>query len=454
MSVIVGKELPKGWVETTLDEVSQIKNGFAFKSSQYLESGVPLIRISNIQDSQIKLEENNICISENLFSEFKEYQIIPNDILIALSGATTGKFGVFNHTGTALLNQRVGLIRNKSNNLILQNYIFYFLDTLGKLIISKAYGMAQPNISTNFFKELKITLPPLNEQKRIVTKIEELFSLVDSAKDTLEKTKILLKQYRQSILKHAFEGKLVPQDPNDEPASVLLEKIKKENPEKKFSEVVSEKELPKGWILGKLGDSNICEIIMGQSPPSSTYNKIKNGLPFFQGKKDFGKKFPTPTVWCSKPTRVAKKNDILLSVRAPVGAINWSDEDCCIGRGLSSIRPKINHKFIYYYLKSIEIKLSKSGGGSVFNAITKNELYNLSISIPPLNEQKRIVAKIEESFSLIEKNEILIDQLLIQYSQIKNSILKQAFEGKLVPQDPNDEPAEVLLQRIREEKKK
>ena len=96
-------------------------------------------------------------------------------------------------------------------------------------------------------------------------------------------------------------------------------------------------ELPEGWIIKKLDDA--CNIIMGQSPPGNTYNKDKSGLPFFQGKAEFGVRYPTVVKWCSKPKKVAYKNDVLISVRAPVGPTNIASSDCCIGRGLAVIRP-------------------------------------------------------------------------------------------------------------------
>ena len=111
-----------------------------------------------------------------------------------------------------------------------------------------------------------------------------------------------------------------------------------------------ELELPKGWVETTLGDTGVSEIIMGQSPPGSTYNKEKNGTPFFQGIKDFGEKFPITTMWCTSPKKIAKKGDILLSVRAPVGTTNWAEEECCIGRGLVAIRPKIQSEYVYCFL--------------------------------------------------------------------------------------------------------
>jgi len=111
--------------------------------------------------------------------------------------------------------------------------------------------------------------------------------------------------------------------------------------------------IPTDWNVQELGDESIADIIAGQSPPSSTYNKENRGLPFLQGKMEFGEMFPSPTTYCLEPIKIAKKNDVLLSVRAPVGDVNIAPSECCIGRGLAAIRAKVdklNHLFLFYYL--------------------------------------------------------------------------------------------------------
>lgn len=210
--------------------------------------------------------------------------------------------------------------------------------------------------------------------------------------------------------------------------------------------------IPKSWIWTRLGE--IAEIIMGQSPPSNTYNTDKKGLPFYQGKAEFGDNHPVPVKWCSKPKKVAEKNDILLSVRAPVGPTNICYETSCIGRGLTAIRYKFSedYKFIFHYLRSIEKDLSSSGTGSTFSAISKSQIENLEIPLPPLPEQHQIVSEIERRFSVADEVEKVVDNSLKQAQRLRQSILKRAFEGRLVPQDPNDEPAEKLLERIKTER--
>ncbi len=216
-----------------------------------------------------------------------------------------------------------------------------------------------------------------------------------------------------------------------------------------MSDLVLEKILPNGWIKTNL--ENICLIILGQSPPSTTYNTIKNGLPFFQGKSDFEELYPKTRTWCSAPKKIAGKDDLLLSVRAPVGSTNLSKEQCCIGRGLAAIRPidrNMNVMFFIHFFRWIENYLENQGTGTTFKAISGKQIRELKIPLPPLNEQKRIVSKIESIFSQINAEREKLDRIKVLLKQNKQSILKQAFEGKLVPQDPNDESAEILLKKI------
>ena len=170
---------------------------------------------------------------------------------------------------------------------------------------------------------------------------------------------------------------------------------------------------------------DIAIINMGQSPNSKTYNDDKNGIPFYQGKSDFGKINPIPRVWCSNPIKIAEKDDILISVRAPIGDTNIATERCCIGRGLASIRPlnkNINQKYLYYLLNSKYNDLNKFGTGSTFKAITKDNLCNLKCNkIPNIREQIEVVKKLDNANQIIE----------IKKKQVKdlNTIIKSQFVG-------------------------
>ncbi|HFI9413564.1 TPA: restriction endonuclease subunit S [Vibrio parahaemolyticus] len=312
---------------------------------------------------------------------------------------------------------------------------------------------------------------------------------------------------RELILELAVRGKLVPQDPNDEPASVLLERIAAEKAQlvkdgkikksKGLGEISEEddrlKNIPSLWETARLG--NLLYVEMGQSPASKYYNQDHNGVPFFQGKADFGERYPTARYWCVQPQKYAYEGDVLLSVRAPVGPTNISTEECCIGRGLAALRPisGVPTNYVYYMMQGFRKTLESLATGTTFVAVSKVNVENLIISVPPLKEQHRIVAKVDELMTLcdqleqqteasIEAHQVLVttlldtltnsadaDELMQNWArisehfdtlftteesidQLKKTILQLAVMGKLVPQDPSDEPASGLLKRIAEEK--
>jgi len=187
-------------------------------------------------------------------------------------------------------------------------------------------------------------------------------------------------------------------------------------------------DLPAGWKHTILKD--VCEIVLGQSPPSETYNTDGIGLPFFQGKAEFTTLHPIAAKWCSIPGKIAEQNDILLSVRAPVGDTNIADRRCCIGRGLAALR--YNHyRFLFYYMRSIEKELDKKGTGSTFKAISGEIVRNTAFPFPPLPEQQRIVAKIEELFSELDKGVEALKTVQQQLKVYRQSVLKWAFQGML-----------------------
>ena len=194
---------------------------------------------------------------------------------------------------------------------------------------------------------------------------------------------------------------------------------------------ITGKELPEGWEWVPL--RNAVHVILGQSPSSTTYNEEGEGLPFFQGKSEFGEIYPTARKWCTEPKKVAEENDILVSVRAPVGPTNLAPSKCAIGRGLAALRPLDGGetKYFLYLIRRYQAGLAALGTGTTFGAISGDTLKNFVIPLAPLEQQKRIVAKIEELFSHIDAGIKALKkarQLLKQYRQ---SVLKAAFSGKL-----------------------
>lgn len=188
-----------------------------------------------------------------------------------------------------------------------------------------------------------------------------------------------------------------------------------------------------GWELRTIGD--FCEVIAGQSPESKFYNGDSKGMPFYQGKKDFGDKFINlPNTWTTEITKTARKNDILMSIRAPVGPVNFATQDICIGRGLAAIRSKglLNVDFLFYQLLYLQPRISGKEG-AVFASINKSEISGLPIAYTNLSEQQRIVAILDEAFEAIaaaranaEQNRQNARALFESYLQ---SVFSQRGEG-------------------------
>ena len=168
--------------------------------------------------------------------------------------------------------------------------------------------------------------------------------------------------------------------------------------------------------MARLGD--ICTVNMGQSPDSATYNEVGRGLPFFQGNADFGRLHPAVRVWCSEPTKIAHTGDILISVRAPIGAMNVADQDCCIGRGLAAIQVNENicdPQYLWYAIQSKVSDLNAKGTGSTFKAISKSTLTDTEVLLVPLDAQKniaRVLSNVENSILFQKEQLTKLDELI------------------------------------------
>ncbi|KGF96757.1 Type I restriction-modification system [Prochlorococcus marinus str. MIT 9302] len=178
--------------------------------------------------------------------------------------------------------------------------------------------------------------------------------------------------------------------------------------------------------------SDVANVIAGQSPKSENYNKEKEGLPFYQGKKDFGEKFlKPPSIWTREVTKIAKAGDLLFSVRAPVGAINLATEEVCIGRGLAAIRVKsnIDKNYLFYVLSSISKNLDVTSG-AIFNSISKKQIESITFLLPPLAEQVCIIEMLDFTFDEIHKLKNISRKAVLIYSQLLNQIIIQFLRNK------------------------
>ena len=172
--------------------------------------------------------------------------------------------------------------------------------------------------------------------------------------------------------------------------------------------------------------SDVAQLVMGQSPPSISYNETGQGLPFYQGKSEFGATYPTPRIYCTEPKKLAEAGDILMSVRAPVGATNLCREKSCIGRGIAAIRAKgIDRDFLYFYLRKIEDYIDSLGSGAIFKAINKSQMSELPINEAgiELPEQKKIAHILSTVQRAIEVQERIIQTT----TELKKTLMQKLF---------------------------
>lgn len=346
-----------------LSDVAVVVPGFAFKSKDFSDDGVALVKITEIQSPYVVLDRcSRVDTTKYDSKKLKKYFLNEGEFVIAMTGATIGKVGKVITNEPLLLNQRVAVVRPKPD--FSRKFIESKLtsSSFQSYINSIASGSsAQANISGDDIGDFKFMLPDLPVQN----KIAEILSAYDAK---IENNNLIIKKLEataQTLFDEWFVNFRFPG----------YEKTKFVD-----SEVG---EIPEGWKTSLLSD--IAHIVMGQSPTSNHYNNDKNGLPFHQGVTNFGDRYPEDVVYSTGGEKIALENDILVSVRAPVGRINIANRKTIIGRGLCSLRSKNDKQsFLLYLLKNLFHKEDLFGGGSVFPSITKSELEKLKIVIPSL----------------------------------------------------------------------
>jgi len=394
-----------------LGEVCDVENGYAFKSQDYKENGIPLIRISNIQEGKISLT-NTIYIDKTVNEQFI---VKRGDLLIAMSGATTGKMGIYENEEIAYLNQRVGNIRIKNEKLINNQYRDYCLMSQKDYILELAYGGAQPNISSAIISSLNIPLPPLAEQQRIVAEVDKLFTLIDQLEEDKTALQQLITQLKSKILSLAIHGQLVAQDANDTPAEELLKQI---NPEYKSSGNLHYKNLPKGWAMCKLGE--VCEAERGITFPSSAKKfQFEEGTIACLRTANVQELLDIEDLWYidesylkGNKRKYIQIGDVMMSTansRELVGKVSFVrelDKPMSFGGFIMALRAKgIHSEYLYIVLRTLFLEgyFSKiaSQTTNIANLNTRN-LNEIDILLPPLAEQQRISEKITELFNIID----------------------------------------------------
>jgi type I restriction enzyme S subunit len=276
------------------------------------------------------------------------------------------------------------------NNHIIDNKFFYYLHQIENLRYLDS-GSAQSQITINDLSNVILFLPPLTEQKRIVS----ILGSLDDKIDLLHRENETLEAMAETLFRKWFI-----EDAKDE------------------------------WKEGKLGDE--FNFIMGQSPKGESFNEEEKGIPMYQGNADFGFRFPTRRIFTTEPTRIAEEKDTLISVRAPVGAQNMAIEKCCIGRGLAAFKYKKDnlayYSYTYYKLKSLLDEIKQfNDNGTVFGSISKSDFNNLDIIIPDLD----IIIKFQNIVKPIDDKIINNDREIKNLIKLRNGLLSKLILNNL-----------------------
>ena len=329
-------------------------------------------------------------IDEDVFAEIKNYTISSNDLYLTIAG-TIGDVGLVpaELDGANLTENAAKLTDIKCS----KQYLMYVLmsSIAQDHFCSRFHQVAQPKLSLETASSTLIPLPPYREQLRIAEGLDRWLGVVVSVEDDLSELTNYVRKTKSKILDLAISGKLVPQDPNDEPATELLKRI---NPDFEPCDNSHYENLPQGWTVCKIKD--IFNITMGQSPTGESINGVK-GIEFHQGKIHFTESYLSQSgVYTDQPTKIAEVDSLLLCVRAPVGVLNITQRKICIGRGLCALKPKyeIDNLYWLFILTAYKDYFESNATGSTFKAISGDTIKNAVIKLPPLQEQKRILSSI------------------------------------------------------------
>jgi type I restriction enzyme, S subunit len=404
---MTNNNIPKHWQVKKLGEVctySKGKKPHILTKEKTDKCVIPYINIKAFEKAIIdEFTDGNKC---NLCED--------NDLLMVWDGARCGLIGKAKKGAVGST-----LMKILPNENIHKEYLYHFINSKFTSLNTKSKGVGIPHIEPTLLWNFELVLPPLPEQLSIVSKIEELLSDLENGKQQLLTAQQQLKVYRQSLLKAAFEGRLTNKE-------------------------VKEGELPEGWKWVKLKDvSN--EISDGdhQAPPKSN-----EGIPFITisnvnkntNRIDFTDTFKVDVIYYSnlKYNRKPQKGDVLYTVTGSFGIpilIDF-DKEFCFQRHIGLIRPKeiINQKWLYYLLQSPYIydQAKSAATGTAQKTVALSSLRSFEIPYCPLSEQHQIVEILESKLTICDKIAETISQSLLQADTLKQSILKKAFEGKLV----------------------
>ena len=399
-------EVPKGWVWCLLEELAYVAAGSTPNKDAFVAKGIPYIKMYNLRVQKIDFDFHPQYIKREIHEgKLHRSRTEIGDLLMNIVGPPLGKLAVIPSTlPEGNFNQAAVLIRPYHHKELLVKYLFYYLSEMSEINSISTKGSAgQVNISLTQSQNMRIPLPPLAEQQRIVEEIERLFKLIDIIEQGKVDLQTAIKQTKSKILDLAIHGKLVPQDPSDEPASELLKRI---NPKAQITcDNEHSRKLPYNWSC--ISHNSIIELSGGSQPPKRKFisKPTKGYIRLFQI-RDYGKNpLPVyiPNVDAVKQTH---KGDILLArYGGSLGKV-FIAENGAYNVAMTKVifkQPQLIDKmfaFFYYHSRVYQDKLKEISrtAQAGFNSGDFEDLY---FPLPPLAEQKRIVRKIEDLFTLI-----------------------------------------------------
>ncbi|MBM6873905.1 restriction endonuclease subunit S [Lactobacillus crispatus] len=418
--------LPTGWTYTRFQNISLFTTDYVANGSfktlrehthKYKEKNYALF--VRTMDLSANFKSNLTYIDKDSYDFLSKSKLFGGELILPNIGGSIGKAFLMPN-----LNMPMSLAPNsimvKFTEQVMNKYFSYFIQSpMGKsLLLNNKGGTATPKFSKTELRNMVLKLPPLEEQKRIVAKIEKLMPLVDEYAESYNRLQKIDNEFedklKQSVLQYAMEGKLVKQNLSDEPASELIKKIENEKAElikegkikksKKLPSINDDEkpfDIPDSWEWVRLG--NVANVVMGQAPKSAYVNINGKGIEFHQGKSYFTENIiGRSEKYAAMSNKIIDSKYIVMAVRAPVGDVNLLNREISIGRGLAGIRPYISDKdYIFYYLRLIKKYFEKNSTGSTFKAINGNIIKNTPIPLPALEEQRRIVIKIKELMDAI-----------------------------------------------------
>ncbi len=400
---------PKGW-EThklgyLLGEKGYVRGPFgsSLRRGEMQASGIP---VYEQQHAIYNSRDFRFYINGNKLNELRRFQVKTNDLIVSCSG-TIGKVSIIKEEDPKGIISQALLILRPDNTRVLPEYLKYYFSTRDGFnnLVSTSHGSVQINIAgRDVVESIDIKVPGIPTQHRITS----ILSALDDKIEINRQTNATLEAIAQAIFKEWFVDFNLPGTTGEMVESEL-------GP------------IPKGWRAGRLMD--ICNVTMGQSPPGESYNETGDGIPFYQGRTDFGFRFPVKRVFTIDPKRFAKQFCTLVSVRAPVGDMNIAAENCCIGRGIASVIEKNgNYSFTYYFLRELTEKFkSFEDNGTVFGSINKTDFENIPCIVP---SDDAIVA-FEDKCRSIDENIFNNEQQSISLAAIRDILLPKLMSGEI-----------------------